>query len=102
MIVLGFKLKNGEEIIGKVKQELAEVERMFETPEEVVINIESVRIIGLQETEQGIGLGLMPWTLGNPDAELVVKMDMIASVYSPKDNVVKTYMSQVSRIQLMS
>lgn len=94
MNVIGIKLANGEELIARcsnyVKGEVV-----------TTLMIESPRVIGLQETKQGIGLGFMPYILGNPDAEIMLQALVIASVYEPKAEIEKAYLSQTSKIQLM-
>lgn len=94
MQVIGIKLANGEELIARcsnyVKGEVTSS-----------LTIDTPRVIGLQETQKGIGLGFMPYILGNPDAEITLQASVIASVYGPKAEIEKAYMSQTSKIQLM-
>lgn len=94
MQVIGIKLANGEELIARcdtyVKDDVM-----------TSLIIESPRVIGLQETQKGIGLGFMPYILGNPDAEIRLQANVIASVYEPKAEIEKAYLSQTSKIQLM-
>jgi hypothetical protein len=95
MNIIGIKLINGDEVIGRVTAvnsgSLAVDDLAVDTP----------RIIGLQETQQGMGLGFMPWTLGNPDATVVITRKDIACTYTPKAEIEKAYLSQTSKIQLM-
>lgn len=94
MNIIGIKLANGDEIIGRVTAvsgNIASDDLAVDTP----------RILGLQETQQGMGLGFMPWTLGNPDATVVVTRKDIVCTYSPKAEIEKAYLSQTSKIQLM-
>lgn len=91
--VFGLKLITGEEIIAKAVYNDSEGYWKLDRP----------RIIGIQQNSQGeVGMGLMPMVLGNPDTEVDIAAEHVLCVYTPVSNVEKTYLSQVSRIQLMS
>lgn len=93
MSVIGIKLANGEELIARCNN--------YVEGEITNLKIDTPRVIGLQETKQGVGLGFMPYILGNPDAEVTLQASTIAAVYEPKPEIEKAYMSQTSKIQLM-
>lgn len=90
MKVVGIKLINGDEIVARVA-----------TPSADGMVIEMARTIGLQETQQGVGLGFMPWTLSNPDAEVKLSAKDYFAVFDVKPEIEKAYLSQTSKIQLM-
>lgn len=93
MQVIGIKLTNGEELITRCSN--------YVKGTTTNLMIESPRVIGLQETKQGVGLGFMPYVLGNPDAEVCLQANAISIIYEPKAEIEKAYMSQTSKIQLM-
>lgn len=89
MTIIGLKLIGGEELIARVNMKGNDFE------------VDTARVIGLQETQQGVGLGFMPWTLGNPDSTVIVKQEHVLATYTPKPEIEKAYMSQTSKIALM-
>ena len=96
MKVIGIKLTNGEELIARCS------DHVDPTVIDTALTIDMPRTIGLQETKTGgFGLAFMPYVLGNPDAEIVLQACAIATIYVPKADIEKGYLSQTSKIQLM-
>lgn len=89
MKVKGFKLINGEEIIAR-----------FTVGDGGSYVLEKPRVLGFQETQQGMGLGFMPYIIGNPDADVVISKTSIIAEYEPRPEIEKAYMQQTSKIQL--
>ena len=89
MTVIGIRLITGEELIARCKNIGGDLE------------VEMARVIGLQETPQGVGLGFMPWTLGNPDSTVMIKGEHVIATYTPKAEIEKAFLSQTSKIALM-
>jgi hypothetical protein len=90
MKVIAVKFPQGDEIIGRLAEET-----------ETSITLESPRAIGIQESQNGVGLGFMPWLLSNPEATVVIDRSQIAAVFEPRADIEKAYIQQTSRIQLM-
>ena len=106
MSVLCFKLANGEEIIARCPEfhiSTNENDLILTRMNKgnLTIKIETPRLIGLQDGEKGVTLGMMPWTLGNPSADTELLLAGIYAAYSPTPQVEKAYMSQTSKIQLL-
>lgn len=95
MDVIAIKLTNGEELIARWLNK-DEISKGATT-----LQLEQPRVIGLQETQQGVGLGFMPYTLANPDATITVSADHLVAFFSPKPEIEKAYLSQTSKIKLM-
>jgi hypothetical protein len=111
--ILGIKLVSGEEIIGKVISQTTTddgltARELFEgktqrsnqlLPDQVTLK--DVLVIHLQNTPQGVGLGLTAWVLGNQNAELSVNLKQNAlTVYKPDPRIEKVYMEQTSSIAI--
>lgn len=96
MEVIAIKLVNGEELIARCLNY-----EKYKDGHASTLSIEMPRVIGLQETSQGMGLGFMPYTLANPDAELTITQSHFVAVYTPKPEIEKAYLSQTSKIKLM-
>lgn len=96
MEVIAIKLTNGEELIARCLNS-----EEYKKGTTANLTIEMPRVIGLQETNQGMGLGFMPYTLANPDATLVITAAHFVAVYAPKAEIEKAYLSQTSKIKLM-
>ena len=105
MSVLCFKLANGEEIIARCPEfHVAEKEVSILTrlnKGNLIVKIETPRLIGLQDGEKGVTLGMMPWTLGNPSADTELLLTGVFAAYEPTPQVEKVYLSQTSKIQLI-
>lgn len=86
-----FKVIGGEEIIGTV------VEGYEHFAEHLVL--EKVRALMAQPMGQGqVGLGLVPYMMGNPDGKIKIPLDMIIGdpVEGLPKNLEDTYLQQVS------
>lgn len=90
MKVIAIKFPQGDEIIGRLTSE-----------SDTQVIVESPRAIGIQESQNGVGLGFMPWLLSNPEATVVIDRAQIAAVFEPRADIEKAYIQQTSRIQLM-
>lgn len=96
MEVIAIKLTNGEELIARCVNAVE-----YSSGHTATLTIEMPRVIGLQETAQGMGLGFMPYTLANPDATMTITNAHFIAVYPPKPEIEKAYLSQTSKIKLM-
>lgn len=94
--VAHYKLIGGEEIIGTVCEE-QRLDRNYDK----FVYLEKTRALMAQPMGQGqVGLGLVPYMMGNPDGAISIPRDMI--IATPVDGLPKnledTYLQQVSGI----
>jgi len=89
------RLTCGDEILGQVNQ------RSNDTDEEQLVTFSKVRHILVQQTSDGIGISLMPWSFCNVDGDVMVNKDHIMAILSPDPEMVASYLKQTSKIQLL-
>ena len=100
MKVTCIRLNSGEEIIGRV------VETLTVAPDDNqpkgVITLEKVRSINMQPMgHDKIGIGFLPYVIGNPDGKLNFILENCAqTIYDPTSDIENGYMQQTSDIQL--
>lgn len=117
--VISIKLTSGEEILGRVKATPTSVALSaqdafngaagddffnpstgFKLPD--VVTLSQVRVLHIQQGPNGqMGLGLVPWTLSNPEADVTINLrDAALAVLIPAPKLEEAYIQQTSSIQL--
>ena len=96
MRVIGIKLTNGQEVICRTN-----ATGDFKQLQETGLEIFDAREIGMQQTAQGIGLGMGPFLMCNLEAEFFISSRSITTVYEPAGELEKSYTKQVSKIALL-
>lgn len=92
MNVICIKLSNGDELIGR------NVERLEVTD---ALCIKDVFSIGLQQVSpREVAVGMMPWLVGNPGAEVPINFSHIVTTYEPAGELRDKYIQQTTGIQL--
>ena len=90
------RLTCGDEILGSVNQ------RHDDTDANSTVTFQKVRHILVQQTSDGIGISLMPWSFCNVDGNVEINKDHIMAILSPDADMVASYLKQTSKIQLLS
>ena len=106
MKILCIKLNSGEEIVGRVSnnfntsQQFLQDGTLFEAKGKVVL--EKVRVITIQPLGNNqIGVGFVPWSMGNVDGmQLFTLENCASSVYNPSKDIEDGYIQQTSDIQI--
>ena len=119
--IIAVKLSSGEEILGKVKStpgasalsaedafsgsagaDYFNPSTGFKLPD--IVTLSQVRVLHMQQGPNGqVGLGLMPWTVSNPDADVTINLrDAAMAVLLPAAKLEDAYIQQTSSIQLAS
>lgn len=116
--IISIKLSSGEEIIGKVKSaptvalsaqaafegaqgaDYFNPATGFKLPDSVTLS--QVRVLNIQQGPNGqFGLGLVPWTLSNPEADVTINLrDAALAVLLPAPKLEDAYVQQTSSIKL--
>jgi len=117
--IIAVKMVSGEEIIGRVKATPSSVTLTaqdtfngstgddyfnpssgFKLPD--VVTLSQVRVLHIQTGPNGqMGLGLVPWTLSNPEADVTITLrDSALAVLLPAGKLEEAYIQQTSNIQL--
>lgn len=76
-----FRLVTGEDVIANV-QEKSEING---------ITANSAFRIVMHQTQQGLGMSLMPLVFANPEAELEIEKSKILYSYNPEEEIVNQY-----------
>lgn len=109
MKVICLKLASGEELIAQVHESsmLAGNDEtqyadgaVWDLPKSDLI-LSHVKIITIQPAGQGqVGIGFVPWAVGNPDGKIKIRAEEVACVYQPRIELEKGFLSQTSGIQI--
>ena len=84
-----FKLLNGDEIIAEVVKQGPNW------------TIKKIRMVLMQQTQQGIGLGLLPWLATNINDEFELFPTSLMGVpFEPEENLKKEYLQQTTGIAI--
>ena len=119
--VIAIKMSSGEEILGKVKaapqtiaisaqeafdggtrDDFFNPASGFKVPD--VVTLSQPRVLHIQQGPQGqMGLGLVPWALSNPEADVTINLkDAALAVFLPAPKLEEAYLQQTSNIQIAS
>lgn len=94
MIVKGFKLLNGEEIIARVDENMTSHDKY---------SIKRPMVIIPQKMGNQVSIGLVPWIISaNEDISLDLKDSVIASPFTPIKEIQDEYIKQTTGIQIVT
>lgn len=97
MKVKAFKMVTGEDVICRVVQEKSIT---LDGPVTEYV-VSKPFVLHLQPTQNGMAMGLAPWTLANPGMDnLTVSASSIIVIYDVEKNFENQYLSQTSGIDL--
>ena len=92
MNIYCIKLANGDELIGRVIEKLEQTD---------TICIKDVFSIGLQRVNSTeVAVGMMPWLVGNPGAEVHISNAHVVTCYEPASELSDKYVQQTTGIVL--
>ena len=95
MKVIGLKLVNGEEIIGRVTYEPQNVNEFYKL--EKVRQLQPI-VFKNKKGEDQIVVSLIPWVLGNPDGEVFISPMNIMTSINVLEGTVNDYLSDTTDI----
>lgn len=106
--VVSVRLVNGDEILGRLKP----ASSIFgaapsKTDDEVdltkkTFTLQKVRHLLVQQTRDGLGVTLMPWSFSNVDGDVIVQTSAVLAVLNPSAETLTSYLEQTTGIKLLS
>lgn len=94
MSVKGFKLISGEEVIGRVDENLSTEDKYV---------VERPRLIIPQQMGNQLTIVLVPWAISaGEDATIEIKASAITSQFAPITEIERDYVKQTTGIQLVT
>lgn len=101
--VVCVRLVNGDEILGRFA-----ASAIFSGLEDTSIDLtkktftlSKVRHLLVQQTREGLGVTLMPWSFCNVDGDVVVQSSAVLAILSPSAETVTSYLEQTTGIKLL-
>jgi hypothetical protein len=96
MVVLAFRMSNGDEILGRFD----ESQQPMNAPNVTVLT--KVRHLVVQRTAEGLATVLMPWAFSNIDGPVTISNSHIMARITPSPDSVVPYQEQTTGIALAS
>lgn len=93
-VVVCVRLVNGDEILGRASDSI--------NLNATTTKLSKVRHLLVQQTREGLGVTLMPWSFCNVDGDVNILTSGILAVLNPSPETITSYLEQTTGIQLLS
>lgn len=112
MNVVVIKLSSGEEIIARTVSQNSLLVEKNDAPSEYDqagpwalptkdLTLEDIRIITIQQVAPGqVGIGFVPWAVGNPDGKITIRANTVAAIYPARKELEDGYLGQTSGLAI--
>lgn len=105
--VVSVRLVNGDEILGRLKTSTIFGGHTGKADDAVDLSkktftLQKVRHLLVQQTREGLGVTLMPWSFSNVDGDVEVQSSAVLAILNPSAETITSYLEQTTGIKLLS
>lgn len=90
--VVCVRLVNGDEVMGRMDDD--------QSVDAASFTLKKVRHLLVQQTREGLGVTLMPWSFCNIDGDVTISRHGVLAVLNPAPETVTNYLEQTTSIKL--